>query len=63
MNGRSPITRAFSTPRLTAAVSIVISSMVAGTVDSWPSTTLAAESPTSTRSTPAASTMRALGWS
>ena len=42
---------------------MVISSIVAGTVESCPSTTLAAESPTSTRSTPAASTIRPVGWS
>src|SRR5437764_996832 len=63
MNGMSPITSACVTARLTAPVSIVISSMVAGTVEAWPRTTFPAESPTRTRSTPAASTMRPVGWS
>jgi hypothetical protein len=35
--------------------------MVAGTVESWPSTTIAAESPTRTSSTPASSAIRPLG--
>jgi len=37
---------------------MVISSIVAGTVEECPSTTFAAESPTRTRSTPAPSTIR-----
>ena len=45
----------------TARVSISISSTVTGVVESWPSTVIAAESPTSTMSTPAASASRALG--
>ena len=58
MNGRSATTSARRQARVTAAVSISISSIVAGTVEVWPSTTIAAESPTSTRSTPARSAMR-----
>ena len=45
-------------PRVTARVSTSISSIVAGTVESWPSTVIAAESPTRIRSTPAASASR-----
>ena len=63
MNGRSAITRARRHARVTAAVSISISSSVIGTVEEWPSTTIAAESPTSTRSTPARSTIRPDEWS
>ena len=37
---------------------MIISSIVAGTVESWPSTTIAAESPTRIRSTPASSAIR-----
>jgi len=40
---------------LTARVSTIISSIVAGTVESWPSTVIAAESPTRMMSAPAAS--------
>ena len=58
MNGRSAITRARRQARDTAAVSMSISSIVAGTVELWPSTVMAPESPTSTRSTPARSAMR-----
>ena len=58
MNGRSAITRARRQARETAAVSMSISSIVAGTVELWPSTVIAPESPTSTRSTPARSAMR-----
>jgi hypothetical protein len=45
---------------VTARVSISISSMVTGSVDPWPSTVIAAESPTRMISTPAASARRAL---
>ena len=58
MNGRSAITKARRHARDTAAVSMSISSIVAGTVELWPSTVMAPESPTSTRSTPARSAMR-----
>ena len=48
-------------PRVTARVSTIISFIVAGTVESWPSTVIAAESPTRTTSTPAASATVAEG--
>ena len=57
----SAITSGRRAPRVTARVRISISSIVTGTVESWPSTTIAAESPTSTMSTPAASASRPLG--
>ena len=56
----SATTNACSTTRVTARVSISISSSVTGMVDSCPSTVIAAESPTSTMSTPARSARRAL---
>ena len=62
-NGMSATTRARATPRVTAPVSMSISSTVTGTVESWPRTVIAAESPTRTTSTPAASASRPLGWS
>ena len=49
-NGMSAITSGRRAPRVTARVSTSISSIVAGTVESWPSMVIAAESPTSTRS-------------
>ena len=49
-NGMSAMTSGLDAPRVTARVRISISSIVAGTVESWPSTVIAAESPTSTRS-------------
>ena len=49
------------TTRVTAWVIMTISSIVTGSVESWPITTMAALSPTSSRSTPAASASRALG--
>ena len=49
----SAITSGRLAPRVTARVRMSISSIVAGTVESWPSTVIAAESPTSTRSAPA----------
>jgi hypothetical protein len=57
------MTSARSQPRATAAVSMASSSIVAPTVEigSCPSTVFAAESPTSTSSTPARSTIWALG--
>ena len=58
MKGRSAITSAGGRHGRTAAVSMSISSIVAGTVELWPSTVMAPESPTSTRSTPARSAMR-----
>ena len=60
-NGMSAITSGRFAPRTTARVSISSSSIVTGTVDSFPSTTIPAESPTSTSSTPASSAMRPLG--
>jgi len=57
----SAITSGRRAPRFAARVRINISSIVAGTVESWPCTTIAAESPTRIRSTPAASAMRADG--
>ena len=45
-------------PRVTARVSTSISSIVAGTVESWPSIVIAAESPTRIMSAPAASASR-----
>ncbi len=53
MNGRSATTSGCVEPRAEARVSISISSIVTGTVDGCPSTVMAAESPTSTSSTPA----------
>ena len=47
--------------RETARVRKIISSSVTGTVDSWPSSTIAAVSPTSTSSTPASSASSADG--
>ena len=60
-NGMSPTTSGRFAPRVAARVSISISSIDAGTVESWPSTTIAAESPTRISSTPAPSASRALG--
>jgi hypothetical protein len=57
-NGMSAITSGRRAPRVTARVRTSISSIVAGTVESWPNTVIAAESPTSTRSTPASSARR-----
>ena len=57
----SAITSGRLAPRTTARVSISSSSIVTGTVDSLPSTTIPAESPTSTSSTPASSAIRPLG--
>ncbi len=54
-NGMSATTSGRCAPRVTARASTIISSIVAGTVDEWPSTVIAAESPTSTMSTPASS--------
>ena len=50
-------------PRRTARESMISSSTVTGTVSAYPRTLLAAESPTSTTSTSAASATTALGWS
>ena len=60
-NGMSAITSGRRAPRVTARVSMSISSMEAGTVESWPSIVMAAESPTSTRSAPASSASRPPG--
>ena len=60
-NGRSATSSGVLSPRRTAAVSMSISSTVTGTVLSYPRTVIAAESPTSTMSTPAASAICALG--
>ncbi len=57
-NGMSATTSGRRAPRLTARVSTIISSIVAGTVESWPSTVIAAESPTRITSAPAASASR-----
>ncbi len=54
-NGRSPTTSGRRAARVTARVRKIISSRVTGTVDSWPSMTIAAVSPTRTSSTPASS--------
>ena len=48
-------------PRRTAAAMVTISSMPTGVVESYPSTTIAAVSPTSTTSTPASSATWAEG--
>ena len=57
-NGMSAITSGRRAPRVTARVSTIISSIVAGTVESCPRTVIAAESPTRTRSAPASSASR-----
>ena len=57
-NGMSATTSGRRAPRLVARVSTIISSIVAGTVESWPSTVIAAESPTRITSAPAASASR-----
>jgi hypothetical protein len=57
----SAITSGRFAPRVTHSVMNRISSSVAGTVDSRPCTTMPDESPTRTRSTPAASASRPLG--
>jgi hypothetical protein len=59
--GRSPITSGPRAARVTARVRKIISSSVTGTVDSWPSITIAALSPTRISSTPASSARRAAG--
>ena len=59
----SPTSIGASRPRRTAAVSMIISSSETGVVDGWPSTVIAAVSPTRTTSTPASSTICAEGWS
>ena len=60
-NGMSAITSGRRAPRVTARVSMSISSIVAGTVESCPSMVIAAESPTRTRSAPASSASRPPG--
>jgi hypothetical protein len=60
-NGMSATTSGRRAPRLTARVSTIISSIVAGTVESWPRTVIAAESPTRITSAPAASARRPEG--
>ena len=60
-NGRSPMTSGRRAPRAHARASISISSIVAGTVESRPSTVIAAESPTRTMSIPASSASRPVG--
>ena len=57
-NGMSATTSGRRAPRVVARVSISISSIVAGTVESWPRTVIAAESPTRISSTPASSASR-----
>ena len=59
--GMSAMTSGRFAPRVTARVSTSISSIVAGTVDSCPSTVIAAESPTRIRSVPAWSASRPPG--
>ena len=54
----SATSRARLTPRRTALVWWIISSMVTDSVSGWPSTTMASESPTRMMSTPAASAVR-----
>ena len=56
--GMSATTSGRCDPRVTARVSTIISSIDAGTVESCPSTVIAAESPTRIRSTPASSARR-----
>lgn len=58
--GRSPTIRAREVPRTTAAESMVISSMVTGTVVSYPRWQLPAESPTSITGMPASSKTEAV---
>ncbi len=57
----SPTTRASFAPRATARVWWSISSMVTGSVVSWPSTTFDSESPTRSTGMPASSRIRAVG--
>ncbi len=59
MKGMSATRKARRKPRPTAAQWYTIWSIVTGTVVSWPWITMPRESPTSTRSTPAASTSAA----
>jgi hypothetical protein len=59
--GMSATTSGRFAPRVTARVRISISSIVAGTVESWPSIVIAAESPTRMRSAPARSASRPPG--
>ena len=54
-NGRSTTTNVRCVERTTAAANVIISSSVIGRVVVWPSTTLAAESPTSRKSMSASS--------
>ena len=60
MNGMSAITTREGAPRLTAAVIITMNSSGACTVDVWPRIISAAVSPTSSTSTPAFSSQRAV---
>jgi hypothetical protein len=60
-NGMSPITSGRCAARVTARVRKIISSSVTGIVDSWPSITIAAVSPTRISSTPAWSASSAAG--
>ena len=60
-NGMSPITSGRRAARVTARVRKIISSSVTGIVDSWPSMTIAAVSPTRISSTPAWSASSAAG--
>ena len=60
-NGMSPIISGVLSPRRTAWASMSSSSSVTGTVEGYPSTVIAPESPTSTTSTPASSATWALG--
>ena len=57
----SATSKAWRVPRRTARVWCSISSSVTGSVLSYPSTTIASESPTSKTSTPASSSSRAVG--
>ena len=57
----SPTSSGVRRPRRTAAAIVTISSIPTGVVESWPSTTIAAVSPTRTTSTPASSTTWAEG--
>ena len=57
----SPISSGVRRPRRAARASTSMSPSSTGVVELYPSTVVAAESPTSTRSTPAASAARALG--
>jgi hypothetical protein len=61
MYGMSPTTKAYSTARQTAEVKTSISSIVTGSVVSYPRTVMPTKSPTRIISTPARSMRSAVG--